>query len=189
MKIIPLFSALALVVGLNGCTTSTDVQEMIDSANQDFREQSNAHSDSIDLLKQSSITALEKGKANAESISRVDARLSLVEAQVKLIQGYADAAKVMSAANTVKLSNLNDDIVSYKETFNKAVSQLGANDVLYEEVLKAHYQRVVESATAAMELLKMDGIASSNDAPVKLSAQIEIVAPDTSSVTNRAPAK
>ena len=184
MNVIPSAAVLSLVLVLSGCATSTQVQEMIDASRQDYLKRSDSHTASIDLLKKSSIAALEKNKANAAAIAELNAELDSAQAQLKLIRGYADAAKIMSAANTVKVADLEDAIEAFKETVEKNIGQLDDIDNLYEKVMLDHYQTIVDSTTQAMHALKMNGVGSSNDAPVELSAPIEIIAPDTSAAAN-----
>ena len=102
MNVIPSAAVLSLVLVLSGCATSTQVQEMIDASRQDYLKRSDSHTASIDLLKKSSIAALEKNKANAAAIAELNAELDSTQAQLKLIRGYADAAKITISAASQK---------------------------------------------------------------------------------------
>ena len=121
-----LISAMALT--LAGCTTSSQVQEMIDASHRDYTEQSESQQASIDVLKKSAVTGLEKAKENAELIATLQQELMELEDQAKVIQGYADAAKVMSAANTVKVSDLEEAVEANQEWADKTTEQLAQID-------------------------------------------------------------
>lgn len=172
----------ALAFAIAGCTTSSQVQEMIDASHRDYLQKSEAHETSINVLKQSSVTSLEKGKANAASIGALEKQMEEVLQRQNIVQGYAEASKVMSAANTVKVSDLEAEMVATKESLEETVARLSEIDQLQEEVMIRHYQLIADSATAAIDALKAKGISSTNDVPAKLDEPIEIVAPDTTAL-------
>jgi hypothetical protein len=158
---------------------------MIDASHRDYTEQSAAQQASIDVLKKSAVTGLEKARENAELIAVLQKQLEELQGQAKVIQGYADAAKVMSAANTVKVANLEEAVEANQEWADKTTEQLAEIDKLYEQVMIAHFQMIADSASAAVQALKEEGATASTNAPVTLDKPIEIVAPDTSAgVTN-----
>lgn len=185
------YSSAILCAGLmivSGCATSSQVQEMIDASHRDYLTMAESHEASIDVLKKSAMTGLEKSKENSELLAAIRVELDDVKAQMKVVQGYADASKVMSAANTVKVANLEESVQANKEAVDAAIRQLEDIDKLYEEVMIRHYQLIVDSASAAVEALMEDGATASTNAPVKLDKPIEIVAPDTSAAaTNGTP--
>lgn len=184
MKTIYSMITFGLVALLSGCATSSQVQKMIDASNQDYLTQLKAHEESIDVLKKSAMAGLEKSQENAKKLAELQKQLEGIAQQMKVAQGYADAAKVMSAANTVKVADLSDDFNSYKEATDKKLTGMTAIDKLYEQVLIKQYKEIADSANAAIESLKADGFSSTTNAPVKLDKPIEIVAPDTSVPTN-----
>jgi len=169
---------------LAGCATSSQVQEMIDASHKDYSAQVKAHTDSIAILKKSAVTGLEKSSDNAERLAELEKRIEALIKQAAIIQDLANASKVMSAENTVKISNLADRVASNQEESGKMFARLNEIDRLYEEVLILQYQAIVDSASAAIESLKADGFSASTNAPVKLNDPIEIVAPDTTAPTN-----
>lgn len=177
---------LAVVAMLSGCATSSQVQEMIDSAHQDYQGQLASHEESISVLKQSAMTGLEKSSQNAKNIAELDKRLNALVKQVAIVQDLANASKVRSAENTVRLADLKEQVEANKEVSDKAIARMNDIDKLYEEVLIRQYQAIADSASAAIETLKADGFSASTNAPVKLNAPIEIVAPDTAAPTNAA---
>ena len=195
MKIIYSNTAIVAAMVLAGCTTSSQVQEMIDASHRDYLNRADVHEASIDVLKKSAMTGLEKSKENAAELIELQASLEEALTQLKIIKGYAEASKVMSAANTVAVSDLEIELTSNKEELDAATKRLEEIDKLYEEVMVAHYQTIVDSATAAMESLKSEGWSANTNAPVKIDEPIEIVAPDTAPVetvdvnisTNEAP--
>jgi hypothetical protein len=180
------FSAL-----LAGCATSSQVQEMIDVSHRDYLTKVEAHEATIDVLKKSAMTGLEKSKGNAAQLAELQVTMQQVLGELKIVKGYAEASKLMSAANTVNLNSL-DVRLNANEKQDKAMKEeLSAFDRLYESVLLGHYQMVADSANAAIEALKAEGMLASSNAPVNLDEPIEIVAPATSpaAVSNAPTAK
>ena len=183
MKIIYSGTVLAITLGLTGCVSSSKVQEMIDTSNQDSRNRTDAHEASIDVLKQSAMAGLEKSKANAITLDQLQKELDTATTQLKIIQGYAEASKVLSAANTVKVADLEVLMTENQDRVDATTERLEEIDKLYEEILVGHYQAIVDSATAAIESLKEEGWSANTNAPVNLAEPIEIVAPNTAPAT------
>ncbi|VGO16840.1 hypothetical protein PDESU_05432 [Pontiella desulfatans] len=173
-----LFLGLAAV--LAGCATSSQVQEMIDASHQDYLTKAESHDASIEVLKKSAMTGLEKSKTNGEALASLEVQLGDIITQLKIIKGYAEASKVMSAANTVKVADLDVQVQKNTEADAAAMELLMKFDKLYEGVMIAHYQTIADSANAAIESLKNGGWHSTSNAPVNLDEPIEILAPDTS---------
>jgi len=177
LRIAALFGAAAII---SGCATNKSVQEAIDANHQDFMAKIESHEASIDVLKKSAMAGLEKSKANAELLKAQQAQLDKIIAQLNVVQGFAESAKVMSAANTVKVAELDDALETNTATDAETKQILSTMDKLYEEVMITHYQMIADSATGAIEQLKASGWEASTNAPVDLDEPIEIVAPDTS---------
>lgn len=177
---------LSLLVFVAGCTTSSKVQEMIDASHQGSLTKSSEHESSINILKKSSMTALEQNESQAATLVSLQKQLDAALAQLKVMHGNAEAAKVMSAANTVKVAELNDSMLENKDAISETAEKMETVDSLYEDVIIAHYQNLVDSAKAAIAALQVDDVASTNGVSVGLADPIEIVAPDTSAPTNTA---
>jgi chromosome segregation ATPase len=181
------FALLGLVFILTGCATSSQVQEMIDASHRDYLDRMDAHENSIDVLKKSAMAGLEKSKENAAQLQTLQIQLDDVLKQMTIVQRNADASKLMSASNTVKVDELDEFMTDYQEKTDKIIARKGDIDKLYEEVLIQHYQLLLDSAKAAIDALKADGFSATTNAPVKLDLPIEIVAPDTAAATNTEP--
>lgn len=189
MKMYTGILVLGLTGVLAGCTTSSKVQEMIDASHQDNSDQLAMHTESIKVLKQSAMTGLEKGKANAASIAQLQADLEVISAKLDAVKRIAEASKVMSAANTVKLSDLEMRVDQNHRQSDETIARLAEIDKLFENVMLRHYEMIVQSANEAMSSLKAESRASaSTNAPVKLDEPIEIMAPDTSVPVSANPA-
>jgi len=189
MKIIYSIPVLAFSVIVAGCATSSQVQEMIDSSNRDYQAKSESHEASIDLLKKSSMLSQEKVKENADTVVVLQARLEEAVTHLETIKGYAEASKVLSAANTVKVADLEASAKASQEAIDETTRRLAEIDRLYEKVMVQHYQAIADSANAAIESLKADGVTATTHEPVNLDEPIEIIAPDTSApVITNAPA-
>ncbi len=169
-----------LAAAISGCTTSSQVQEMIDASNRDYQKSSAAQQASIEVLKKSSLTALEKTKSNAIVLSELKTQLDTVLEQLKLVQGYAEASKIMSAANTVQVSDLSAAMDETRSYIEENLEQNEAIDKLHESVLIDHCQMLIDSASSIIEALKANGASATTAEPVELDEPIEIVAPDTS---------
>ncbi|MCF7817407.1 MAG: hypothetical protein K9M54_05950 [Kiritimatiellales bacterium] len=173
-----------------GCTTSSKVQQMIDASHRESLDKSAAHEASIDVLKQSSVAALETGKANAEAIAALQQQLQEIAASMQTVQGYAEASKLMSAANTVKVAGLEDLVNANKELLDESLAKLQAIDKLYQEVMIKHYKVIADSANASIGSLQTEGGSAMDGSPIAIGETIEIVAPDTSMTsTNPVPVK
>ncbi len=183
MKTIQYVTLGALAVVLSGCVTTSKVEEMIAASQQDQSSRVDSHEASIDVLKQSAVAGLEKSKENAVTIETLKAQLADLQNQVKINKGYAEASKVMSAANTVKVAELDETLNANSAADEETKRLLSESDKLYEGVMMAHYQMIADSATAAIESLKAGG----PDAPVAIDAPIEIVAPATEPTNAPAP--
>jgi ABC-type transporter Mla subunit MlaD len=179
-------SILSLLLFLTGCTTSKQVQEMIDASYQDHTAKMKAHDASIDVLKQSSVKTLEQNQQQADAMVSLQKQIDAALAQLKPMQGNAEAAKVMSAANTVKVAELSDAMLANQEAIDETVEKMNTMDNLFEEVMIGHFQMIAESAAAAIATLQADDVATTNGIPAGLAEPIEIVAPDTSAPTNAA---
>lgn len=184
MKTIYSMTLLSLLLFLTGCATSKQVQEMIDTSYRDHTSTTKAHEDSIDVLKQSSVKTSEQNQQQADAMVSLQKQLDATLAQLKPLQGNAEAAKVMSAANTVKVAELSDSMLANQEAINETAERMNTIDNLFEEVMIGHYQNVVDSAQAAIAALQADDVATTNGIPAGLAEPIEIVAPDTSAPTN-----
>lgn len=178
--------SMILIALLSGCTTSSKVQEMIDASHKDYSGQLKAHDDSITVLKKSALTGLETSASNVERIGELEKRVEALIRQTAIIQDLANASKVMSAENTVKISNLADRVAANQEETDKIIARMTAIDKLYEEVLIRQYQAIADSANDAIASLREDGFSASTNAPVMLNDPIEIIAPDTAAPTNDA---
>ena len=184
MKFVYTTTTFMLAALLAGCASTSQVQEMIDASHQDYSAQLKAHDASISVLKQSAMAGLEKSSDNAERLAELEKKVAALVQQVAVVQDLANASKVMSAENTVKISNLDERVVTHIEENDKVIARMTDIDKLYEEVLIRQYQAIADSANAAIALLKEDGFSASTNAPVKLDEPIEIIAPDTAAPTN-----
>jgi chromosome segregation ATPase len=184
MKTIYSVTILILLAFSTGCTTKSQVQGMIDGSRSDSLETAKAHESAINVLKQSSAKALEQNQAQEDMLVSLQKQLEAAQAQLKPVQGNAEAAKVMSAANTVKVAELSDSMLANQEAIDETVEKMNTVDQLFEEVLIAHFEMIAESADAAIATLQADDVATTDGAPAGLAEPIEIVAPDTSTNTN-----
>lgn len=175
---------LGLFVLTAGCTTSSKVQQMIDASHRDYLKTTQAHTSSINVLKQSSVTLLEQNEQQEDTLVSLQKQLDAALAQLKPMQGNAEAAKVMSAANTVKVAELSDAVLANQEAINETAEKMNTIDHLFEEVMIRHFQNIADSASAAIAALQADDVAATNGASTGLAEPIEIVAPDTSAPTN-----
>ncbi len=181
-------AVLGIAAILSGCATSSQVQQMIDDSHADYRNQLAAHEASFGVLQKSSMAGLEMGKANAERLAAIEAQQKEILGQLQIVQGYAEASKVMSAANTVKVADLEMALKASAEELADATKRLEANDKLYEAVLMRQYQAMAETADSAIEAIRAEGITAATNAPVRLNEPIEIIAPATAPAsTNPAP--
>ena len=185
MKIVFSIAMAGFCVLVAGCATSSHVQEMIDASQQDYLEKSAEYDASINVLKKSAITAVEQNKGQASALTALRQKQEETRAALKVMQGSAEAAKVMSAANTVKGAGIENTVIENKQELDESIANLVAADALYKEVLINHFQMIVDSAHAALVALKAeepsDAVPETNHQPMDLAEPIEIVAPDTSS--------
>lgn len=172
-----------------GCATPSRVQEMIDASHRDYLDQMAAHDASIGVLKQSAMAALEQGKANEAALTELQQDMKDMLATLEVIKRNTEASKLMSAANTVKVADLEDVMTANKEDFDKFRKKVQANDSLYEEVMVAHFRALSASAAAAIQALEADNSNNSKNASVAIGAPIVITAPDTTVATNNASAQ
>lgn len=187
MKSLKLIAVVGMVASVSGCATSSKVQEMIDASYREQTGRADSHEKSIDVLRTSAMTSLEKSKENSEKLIQIQAQLEVLKAQVKLNKENAEASKVMSAGNTVKTAELEDLLKANTEIDETTRERLKEIDRLYERVMISHYQMIAESANNAIENLKVDGWIGSTNAPVKIDEPIEIVAPTTAPATDSVP--
>jgi hypothetical protein len=159
---------------------------MIDASHQDYLDRMASHDNSIGVLRKSSMAGLEKSKENASHIQELQSQLDAALKQMTVVQRNADASKLMSASNTVKVDELDEFMTDYQEKTDKIIAQMAAIDELYEKVLIRQYRIISDSALAAIESLEADGFSATTNAPVQLDLPIEIVAPDTAA-TNTEP--
>jgi hypothetical protein len=184
MKTVLSILILAVIALQSGCTTSAKVQKMIDASHRDYLNRTESLQTSVDVLKKSSMTGLEMAKENAAAIKELQLELEKTAKQMKIFQGYAEAAKIMSAANTVKLSDLEEAVNRNQESTEQITAHLSNMDRLYEEVMVANFKSIADSAAAAIESIKAGGWTASTNAPVLLNEPIEIIAPDTSAAAS-----
>ncbi|QBG48439.1 hypothetical protein EGM51_13925 [Verrucomicrobia bacterium S94] len=177
MKTTTVTAVLGITVLMSGCASTSKVQEMIDANQKHYVNRLDSHEASIDVLKQTAMASLEKAKANAELLEKIQAELVKMNRQMKVNKGFAEASKVMSAANTVKVAELDERLTQNTLGDEETKERLMEIDRLYEGVMIAHYEKIVESASEAIELLKSEGWTGSTNAPVAIDEPIEIVAP------------
>ncbi len=184
MKFATTIFMLSIAGLLSGCATSSQVQEMIDASNRDYLSELESHENSIGVLKKSAMAGLEKSSENAKRLDELQKKLEALARQMVVVQDLANASKVMSAANTVKVSDLGDRFAAHEEVNERTLAKMADIDKLYEDVLVLQFQEIVDSANAAIESLKENGISASTNAPVKIDEPIQVVAPDTAIPTN-----
>ena len=177
MKSLKLIAVLGMAAVVSGCTTSSQVKEMIDTSYREQTDRIDSHEGSIDVLKTSAMTSLEKGKENAALLLQLQALLADQSKQVKMNKGLSEASSVMSAANTVKAAELDQLLKANTVSDEETEERLIEIDKLYERVLISHYQLIADSARRAIEDLQSSGWTGSSNAPVQIDQPIEILAP------------
>ncbi len=187
MKQIYMTTLLGTLLLAAGCTTSSQVQELIDTSYKDSLAKSAEHDSSIDVLKKSSMTTLQQNEEQAASLVSLQKQVDEAMAKLKTMQGNTEAAKVMSAANTVQVAELDESIQVNKVTITETGEKMASIDTLFEGVMIGHYEKIAESAKNAISALQADDVSATNEGPAGLAEPIEIVAPDTSAPTNAAP--
>ncbi len=182
----------SLVLLLGGCATSSQVQEMIDASQNDFLRKSEANAQSIDVLKKTAKDSLEKDSEHAAVMRELKQQLAEATASLESLQAMVEATKVMSAKSIIKMSELKEAVAGNKSVMDVQVEKMRVIDDLYEKVMVAHFQKIADSAAAAITSLEADNKPDELvilRKPVSLSGAIEIVAPDTSAATNAVPAE
>ncbi len=182
----------SLVLVLGGCATSSQVQEMIDASQNDFLRKSEANAQSIDVLKKTAKDSLEKDSEHAAVMRELKQQLAEATASLESLQAMVEATKVMSAKSIIKMSELKEAVAGNKSVMDVQVEKMRVIDDLYEKVMVAHFQKIADSAAAAITSLEADNKPDELvilRKPVSLSGAIEIVAPDTSAATNAVPAE
>ncbi len=182
----------SLVLVLGGCATSSQVQEMIDASQNDFLRKSEANAQSIDVLKKTAKDSLEKDSEHAAVMRELRQQLVEASASLEALQATVEATKVMSANSILRMSELKEAVAGNKSVMDVQVEKMRVIDDLYEKVMVAHFQKIADSAAAAITSLEADNKPDELvilRKPVSLSGAIEIVAPDTSAATNAVPAE
>ncbi|HEY5652898.1 MAG TPA: hypothetical protein VIR63_00820 [Pontiella sp.] len=186
MKSVSLVAVSGLAMLLASCTTSSKVQEMINTSNRKIIQRTEQQEKIVRQLELS----VENSGAVLKELTKVleqdRSRLAHIEDALEKSHGYAEQAKVMSAENMVKVANLQDELRTAVKDFNTVADQLVRVDRLYESAMMKHYQAMIESANAAVEALKAEGWGSTTNSPAALDEPMEIFAPDT---FNLVPAK
>ena len=184
MKTIIQMAAIGALVVLTGCATSSDVQEMINTSHQDYLKKSAEYEASINVLKKSATVAFTQNKAQAKELSELRKQLAQANATIDVLQGNAEAAKVMSAANTVKVADLELSSIDAQEALAMNITRMMAIDEVYKNVMLNHFQQIADHANAAIADLNIGLEPASTTCakpPTAISEPLEIVAPDTSS--------
>jgi predicted nucleic acid-binding Zn-ribbon protein len=176
-------AATSLLVVLTGCATSSDVQELIDASHQDYLEKSAQYDASINVLRKSATAALTENRAQAKELEKLRRELEEANATIEVLQGNAEAAKVMSAANTVKVADLEITSTDAQKALAMNIARMMTVDEVYKNVMLNHFQQIADNANAAIADLKIGLEPPSTQAakkPVAIAEPLEIVAPDTS---------
>jgi len=99
-----------LMLVLAGCTTSSQVQEMIDASQQDFLKKSRENTASIDVLKQTAKASLENDSEHAATIRELQKQLAEASTALGTMSSNLEAVKVMAASSVVRMSELQEAI-------------------------------------------------------------------------------
>ena len=191
MNLSNLFLAAGLALALAGCTTSSQVQEMINASQQDFLKKSNENAASIDVLKQTAKASLENDSKHAATLRELQKQQAEASALLDTMVTNLEAMKVMAASSVVRMSELQEAIDGNKTVMDVYIEKMRANDQLYEKVLTEYFRQLAESANASLEALQSSSQLGAVGLPVKrkpipMAEPIEIEAPDTSEPTNSA---
>ena len=191
MNLSNLFLVAGLGLALTGCTTSTQVQRMIDASQQDFLKKSNENAASIDVLKQTAKASLENDNKHAATLRKLQRQQAEASAALNTMAENLEAMKVMAASSVVRMSELQEAIDGNKTVMDVYIEKMRANDQLYEKVLTEYFQKLAKSANASLEALQSSNQLGAVKVPVKrkpipMAEPIEIEAPDTSKPTNAA---
>jgi len=181
--------AAGLVIVLAGCTTSSQVQEMIDASQRDFLQKSEENSASVDVLKQAAKASLEKDGEHAVAMRELRKQLAEATAALDAVTATAEATKLMSASSVVKIAELEEALEGNKTVLDVYIEKMRENDELYTQVLTDYFRQVAERANASLASLQAANPLGEDEAPLRrepipLAEPIEIVAPDTSAPTN-----
>jgi len=184
--------AAGLALALAGCTTSSQVQEMIDASQQDFLKKSRENTASIDVLKQTAKASLENDSEHAATIRELQKQLAEASTALGTMSSNLEAVKVMAASSVVRMSELQEAIDGNKTVMDVYIEKMRANDQLYEKVLTEYFRQIADSANASLAALQSTNQLGAVEAPVQrkpipMAEPIEIEAPDTSEPTNAAP--
>ena len=179
MKTFLMIIAMGLAVMLSGCTTANQVQQMIDASHQNYQSQLQAQQESIDVLKKSAMTSLETGVDNSDRLAEIERQIDNMITQMIIVQDLANASKVISAANTVKVADLEDRVSSHIESNAKDIARMSDLDRLYENVLIRQFRAISASANAAIDALNAKGYSATTNVPINLDEPMVITAPDT----------
>ncbi len=181
--------AAGLVIVLAGCTTSSQVQEMIDASQRDFLQKSEENAASVDVLKQAAKASLEKDSEHAVAMRELRKQLAEATAALDAVTATAEATKLMSASSVVKIAELEEALEGNKTVLDVYIEKMRENDELYTQVLTDYFRQVAERANASLASLQAANPLGEDEAPLRrepipLAEPIEIVAPDTSAPTN-----
>ena len=165
-----------------GCATSSKVQEMIDTSHQESLNKSAQYEPSISLLKKSASTVLAQNRAQEQKIEELRKELADAFKTIQALQHNAEAAKVMSAANTIKVADLEATSTDAQKLLAANIARMLTVDEVYRNVMLEHFQQIADNANAAIADLKI-GLEPPSTTPAKKPANfgesLEIVVPDT----------
>ncbi len=181
--------AAGLVIALAGCTTSSQVQEMIDASQRDFLQKSEENAASVDVLKQAAKASLEKDSEHAVAMRELQKQLAETTAALESVTATAEATKLMSAGSVVRIAELQEALEGNKTVLDIYIEKMRENDELYTKVLTDYFRQVAERANASLASLQAANPLGEDEAPLRrepipLAEPIEIIAPDTSAPTN-----
>ncbi len=194
MEVLNKMLAAGLMITLAGCATSSQVQEMIDASQQDFLQKSEENAASIDVLKQTAKASLEKDGEHVAIMEELQKQLTAAAAALESVSTTAEATKLLSASSVVKIAEMQEAIDGNKTVMDVYIEKMRENDELYEKVLIEHFQQLADSANALLAALQAASEPAAVEPPIQrdpipVAEPIEIIAPDTSSATNSAPAQ
>jgi hypothetical protein len=182
MKYLITVASAATMLVLTGCATSSKVQEMIDTSHQDYLSKSEQYESSIAVLKKTASAVLAQNRAQEKKLAELRKELEEAFETIEVLQGNAEAAKVMSAVNTVKVADLEVSSSDAQEALAMNIARMITIDDVYRTVMLEHFQQIADNANAAITDLKIGLEPPSRRAakkPANFGESIEIVAPDT----------
>lgn len=91
MKLFNSIVILGATVILNGCTTSSQVQELIDASQQDFLQKNSENARSIDVLKKTAKHSIKKDREHDVLMMNLKQQLQEAENALKILQETAEA--------------------------------------------------------------------------------------------------